>query len=91
MHHIATPGFVDIPRRSDCTAGLLDGEAGWWTTSRNIGLPQLARVMGVGRQQQHQTYNSNPHNRQFNHFQIYQDDNLPYIIIMLWHTFILNY
>ena len=29
------------------------GEAGWWTTSRNIGLHPLARVMGVGRQQQH--------------------------------------
>ena len=29
----------------------MDGEAGWWTTSRNIGLPPLARVMGVGRQQ----------------------------------------
>ena len=29
------------------------GEAGWWTTSGNIGLlPPLARVMGVGRQQQ---------------------------------------
>ena len=32
----------------------MDGEAGWWTTSGNIGLPPLARVMGVGRQQQHQ-------------------------------------
>ena len=31
---------------------LLDGEAGWWTTSGNISLPPLARVMGVGRQQQ---------------------------------------
>ena len=29
----------------------MDGEAGWWTTSGNIGLPPLARVMGVGRQQ----------------------------------------
>ena len=27
----------------------MDGEAGWWTTSGNIGLPPLARVMGVGR------------------------------------------
>ena len=26
--------------------------AGWWTTSGNIGFPPLARVMGVGRQQQ---------------------------------------
>ena len=32
-------------------AGQMDGEAGWWTTSGNIGLPPLARVMGVGRQQ----------------------------------------
>ena len=30
----------------------MDGEAGWWTTIGNIGLPPLARVMGVGRQQQ---------------------------------------
>ena len=30
----------------------MDGEAGWWTTSGNIGLPPLARAMGVGRQQQ---------------------------------------
>ena len=30
----------------------MDGEAGWWTTSENIGLPPLARFMGVGRQQQ---------------------------------------
>ena len=52
MHHIVTPGFVDRPRRSDCTAGQMDGEAGWWTTCGNIGLPPLARVMGVGRQQQ---------------------------------------
>ena len=33
----------------------MDGEAGWWTTSGNIGLPPLARVMGVGRQQQGRT------------------------------------
>ena len=32
-------------------------EAGWWTTSGNIGLPPLARVMGVGRQQQQQASN----------------------------------
>ena len=32
----------------------MDGEAGWWTTSGNIGLPPLARAMGVGRQQQHE-------------------------------------
>ena len=35
----------------NCTAGQMDGEAGWWTTRGNIGLPPLARVMGVGRQQ----------------------------------------
>ena len=27
----------------------MDGEAGWWTTSGNIGLPPLARAMGVVR------------------------------------------
>ena len=37
-HHIVAPGFVDRPRRSDCTAGQMDREAGWWTTSGNIGL-----------------------------------------------------
>ena len=48
-HHIVTPGFVDRPRRSDCTAGQMDGEAGWWATSGNIGLPPPppARVKGV--------------------------------------------
>ena len=50
-HHIVTPGFVDRPRRSDCTAGQMDGEASWCTTCGNIGLPPLARVMGVGRHQ----------------------------------------
>ena len=30
----------------------MDGEAGWCTTSGKIGLPPLARVMGMGRQQQ---------------------------------------
>ena len=33
----------------------MDGEAGWWTTCGNIGLPPLARVMGVGRQQQQES------------------------------------
>ena len=55
-HHIVTPGFVDRPRRSECTAGQIDGEAGWWNTSGNIGLPSLERVMGVSRQQQTTTY-----------------------------------
>ena len=51
--YIVTPGFVDRPRRSDCTAGQMDGEAGWWITGGNIGLPLLTMVMGVGIQQQH--------------------------------------
>ena len=55
---IVTPGFLDRPHRGDCTAGQMDGEAGWWTTSGNIGLPPLARVMGVGRQQQVQCQSS---------------------------------
>ena len=53
---LSPPGFVDRPCRSDCTAGQIDGEAGWWTTNGNIGLPPLARVMGVGRQ--HNQYNT---------------------------------
>ena len=52
-HHIVTPGYVDRPRRSDGTSGQMDGEAGWCNTSGMIGLPPLARVKGVGRQQQH--------------------------------------
>ena len=40
------------PPECDCTDGQMDEEAGWWTTSGNIGLPPLAKVMGVGRQQQ---------------------------------------
>ena len=31
-HPIFTTGFVDIPRRCDCTASQMDGEAGCWTT-----------------------------------------------------------
>ena len=37
-YHIVTPGFVYRPRRCHCTACQMDGEAGWWTTSGNIGL-----------------------------------------------------
>ena len=50
--------FDRVPRRNKMgfeEAGvteLMAGEAGWCTTSRKIGLPSLARVMGVGRQQQ---------------------------------------
>ena len=39
----------------------MDGKAGWWTTSGNIGLPPLARVMGVGRQQQQSVLDPIPH------------------------------
>ena len=38
----------------------MDGEAGWWTTSGNIGLPPLARAMGVGRQQQQEIVDEIP-------------------------------
>ena len=51
-HHIVTPGFVDRPPRSDCTACQMDGEAGWWTRCRKIRLHTLARVMRASRQQQ---------------------------------------
>ena len=51
-------------RRSDCTAGQMDGEAGWWTTCGNIGLPPLARVMGVGRYQQQQQVQRRIENKQ---------------------------
>ena len=37
--HIVPPGFVDRYCRSNCTAGQIDGEADWWTTSGKIGLP----------------------------------------------------
>ena len=50
-HHTIIPGFVDRPQ-IEYTAGQMDREAGWWTTSRKVGLPPLARVMGVGRQLQ---------------------------------------
>ena len=36
---------------SDGTAGQMDGEAGWWTTSGKIEFPPLARVKGVVGQQ----------------------------------------
>ena len=36
----------------DGIAVLMDGEDGWWTTSGKIGLPQLARGIRVGKQQQ---------------------------------------
>ena len=43
---------MDKPRQGDCSAGLMDGKAAWWTTRGKIGLPPLAMVMGVGGQQQ---------------------------------------
>ena len=52
-HHVVTPGIVDWPGWSGRTAGQIDGKVDWWTTSGNIGLPPLARVKGVGTQQQH--------------------------------------
>ena len=45
---LSPPGFVDRPRRSDSTAGQMDGEAGWWTTSGNIGLPPTSKGHGSG-------------------------------------------
>ena len=53
--HIRTT-FVCRPRWSDGTAGQMEGNDSWWTTSGNIGLPPLARVNGVGRQQKQQIY-----------------------------------
>ena len=44
-----TPKFVDRPHRRDCTAGQMDEDAGWWTTSGTI--------EGVGKQQ-HKNYGS---------------------------------
>ena len=48
--HVVTLGFVDRPRWNDGTAGLMDGLAGWWTSSVKIGLPTLVRVKGMCRQ-----------------------------------------
>ena len=45
---LSPPGFVDRPHRSDCTAGQMDGEAGWWTTSRKISLPPNSKGHGSG-------------------------------------------
>ena len=49
----------------------MDGEAGWWTTSGNIGLPPLARAMGVGRQQQQHSNlpDERPSSERFHHVQ----------------------
>ena len=52
VEQIETPGFVAMPHRSDCTAGQMDGEPGLVDHRGNIGLPSLAGVMGMGRQQQ---------------------------------------
>ena len=42
-------------RHRSAVEPLMDGEAGWWTTGGKIGIPPLARVMGVGGQQQQET------------------------------------
>ena len=47
-NHIVTPGIVDRPRLDECTAGQMDGEAGWWTTSGKIGLPTISKGHGSG-------------------------------------------
>ena len=40
--------WMDRPRRSDCTAGQMDGEAGWWTTSREHRTPPTSKGHGSG-------------------------------------------
>ena len=84
-HHIVTPGFVDRPCQSDCTAGQMDGEAGWWTTNGNIRLPPLARVMGVGRQQQHSNYQIFSQNCQFHHRRLELLEHFN-VFIYIYHT-----
>ena len=52
MHHIVTPGFVDSPCRGACTAGQIS----WLVDHKwEHRTPPLARIMGVGRQQQQDT------------------------------------
>ena len=46
------PWICGQTRRSECTAAQKDREADWWTTSSKIRIQPLAKVMGVGRQQQ---------------------------------------
>ena len=55
MHHVVIHVFMDITRSSDSTAGQMDGEAGWWSTSGNIRVPPrpLVRIKRMHRQQQH--------------------------------------
>ena len=50
-HIRTTLSLLDLWTDPAGVTALLDREAGWWTTSGNIRLPPLARVMGVGRQQ----------------------------------------
>ena len=33
LHHVVTPMSVDRPRRSNGTAGQMEGKTGWWTRS----------------------------------------------------------
>ena len=51
MHHAVTTGFIDTTRWCDGTAVQMDEESDWWTTSGKIGLFPIARVKGIGRQQ----------------------------------------
>ena len=67
---LVTPEVMDRLRRSDVTAGQMDGEAGWWTTSDKIRLPKLARVKGMGRQQLQRLLNN-----------IFGEIHLPYLLI----------
>ena len=46
--HINTIGFMVRPRRSECTADQIAGEAGWCTTSGKIGLPPYQGCHGSG-------------------------------------------
>ena len=46
--HIRTTLSPLSPHRSDRTAGQMDGEAGWWTTNGNIGLPPTSKGRGSG-------------------------------------------
>ena len=57
-HIISSTAPTYAPHCHPWICGQMDGEAGWWTTSGKIEFyhPPLARVMGVGRQQQLKTF-----------------------------------
>ena len=54
-HIRTTLSSLDLGTVPAGLTALLGGEAGWWTTSGNIGLPPIARVMGVGKQHKQPT------------------------------------